>query len=186
MAFYLTLINKEHPLAADFVPEDLIPCDFAFAGAISEEKRLLCRCACEAAARLFEYGKVFGHLFYGISGYRSYQRQEELYQKRCLTMGEEDTKQYLALPGTSEHQSGLALDVSCSSLHLELEPAFAETPEGRWLEKYAPMFGFIIRYPKGKEKITGYAWEPWHIRYVSKPLALFLSLTGQTLEEYYQ
>ena len=93
---------------------------------------------------------------------------------------------YIALPGESEHQSGLALDVSCPAVHLELEETFADTKEGRWLAAYAPMFGFILRYPKGKETVTGFAWEPWHIRYVSKSLALYLSLTGMTLEEYHR
>ena len=69
---------------------------------------------------------------------------------------------------------------------MELDENFAETREGRWLAAYAPMFGFILRYPRGKEHITGYAWEPWHIRYVSKSLALYLALTGLTLEEYHR
>ena len=69
---------------------------------------------------------------------------------------------------------------------MELEESFADTDEGRWLKAYAPMFGFIIRYPKGKEAVTGYAWEPWHIRYVSKSLALYLALTGLTLEDYHK
>ena len=94
--------------------------------------------------------------------------------------------QYVAKPGTSEHQTGLALDVSSPEVDYELEEIFAETPEGKWLAVYAPMFGFILRYPKGKENITGYAYEPWHIRYVGKSLSLYLSLTGMTLEEYHQ
>ena len=68
---------------------------------------------------------------------------------------------------------------------MHLEDNFSQTKEGQWLSANAPLFGFIIRYPKGKEKITGYAWEPWHIRYVTKSLALYLTLTGLTLDEYY-
>ena len=93
---------------------------------------------------------------------------------------------YVAKPGTSEHQTGLALDISSPGGGYELEEVFGETAEGKWLAVYAPMFGFVVRYPKGKEKITGYAYEPWHIRYVGKSLSLYLALTGLTLDEYHQ
>ena len=92
---------------------------------------------------------------------------------------------YVALPGTSEHQSGLALDVSCPAVNHELITEFAETPEGKWLVRNASLYGFIIRYPANKESVTGIPWEPWHIRYVTRPLASCLALTGLTLEEYY-
>ena len=89
------------------------------------------------------------------------------------------------MPGCSEHQTGLALDVSCPAVSLNLSQAFAETVEGRWLARHAPLYGFIIRYPKGKEHLTKIPAEPWHIRYVTRSLALCLTLTGQVLEEYY-
>ena len=85
----------------------------------------------------------------------------------------------------SEHQSGLALDVSCPAVNHELITEFAETPEGKWLVRNASLYGFIIRYPANKESVTGIPWEPWHIRYVTRPLASCLALTGLTLEEYY-
>lgn len=183
---YCRLINREFTLSETYVPEDLVPCDFPFAASEHAEKRLLCRAAAEAAKHLLKYGKSFGCYLYGISGYRSYDRQREIYEQRLREAGPEYTCQYIARPGESEHQSGLALDLSCPAVHLELEEAFASTGEGRWLSAYAPMFGFILRYPRGKESITGYAWEPWHIRYVGKSLALYLSLTGMTLEEYHR
>ena len=180
------LINREHPLPKDYVPDNLVPCDFPFAASENAEKRLLCHVSARAAKQLIEYGKSFGCHLYGISGYRSYERQREIYEKRLQEAGLDYTDRYIARPGESEHQSGLALDLSCPAVHLELEDAFAETKEGRWLAAYAPMFGFILRYPKGKEELTGFAWEPWHIRYVGKSLALYLSLTGMTLEEYHR
>ena len=186
MEYFSRLINREYPLPADYVPDHLIPCDFPFAAAEGAEKRLLCRTAAESAKRLLEYNKSFGCHLYGISGYRSYERQKEIYEQRLARSGPAQAGRYIALPGESEHQSGLALDVSCPAVHLELEETFADTKEGRWLAAYAPMFGFILRYPKGKETVTGFAWEPWHIRYVSKSLALYLSLTGMTLEEYHR
>ena len=92
----------------------------------------------------------------------------------------------MTVPGASEHQTGLALDVSCQAVDYQLDERFGETREGRWLKRCAPLYGFILRYPKGKEHITGYGWEPWHIRYVTRSLALYLTLTGLTLEEYYE
>lgn len=186
MDFYCRLINRDYPLAEDFIPDDLVPCDFPFAAQEHAEKRLLWGPAAKAAGRLLEYAKSFGCCLYGISGYRSYQRQQAIYQQRLREAGPSYTDRYIARPGESEHQSGLALDLSCPSIQLRLDESFADTKEGRWLSAYAPMFGFILRYPRGKEDITGFAWEPWHIRYVSKSLALYLSLTGMTLEEYHQ
>lgn len=186
MESYCRLINREHPLPPEYVPEDLMSCDFPFAARECAEKRQLRRPAALAAKQLLEYGKSFGCRLYGISGYRSYNRQQEIYQKSLEEKGPAHAAQYIARPGESEHQSGLALDLSCPAVHLELEEAFADTKEGRWLAAYAPMFGFILRYPRGKENVTGFSWEPWHIRYVSKSLALYLSLTGMTLEEYHR
>ena len=116
---------------------------------------------------------------YGISGYRSYERQSSLYLKKG-----NPADLYLAPPGCSEHQTGLALDVPARQQIFELEEKFSSTPEGIFLEKHAPFYGFILRYPKGKEKVTGYAWEPWHLRYVGRSLALCLSFMRLTLEEY--
>lgn len=186
MSDFTLLVNRTHPLCPSFIPEELCICHFPFCADLNEEKRLLCLSAAAAAGRLFDYGKSFGHHLYGISGYRSYQTQEKLYQKRVSISSETEADRYVARPGCSEHQTGLALDVSAPSSDLALEESFAETPEGKWLGIYAPMFGFIIRYPKGKEAVTGYAYEPWHIRYVGKSLSLYLALTGLTLEEYYR
>lgn len=178
------IVNREHPLAADYIPKELVVCRFSFRAEMTDEKRMLCRTAADAAGRLFEYGKSFGHHLAGISGYRSYQRQQEIYLMRLGRDSRERVEQYVARPGTSEHQTGLALDVSSETVNFELEESFGETPEGKWLFTYAPMFGFILRYPKGKEAVTGYRYEPWHLRYVGKELSLYLSLTGMTLEEY--
>lgn len=185
MQNYTCLVNRQHPLDATYIPCDLVVCEFLFCAERHEEKRLLCETAAEAAGRLLEYGKSFGHLLYGVSGYRSFERQNQIYQQRLQESPAEEVNQYVARPGTSEHQTGLALDVSSPGMNYELEEEFGETPEGKWLAVYAPMFGFILRYPEGKEKITGYAYEPWHIRYVGKSLSLYLALTGLTLEEYY-
>lgn len=173
---YTILVNRENPLPAAFVPRRLVSAPFPFDAPPHAEKRLMEASACEAAAEMFADCAAEGLHLYGVSAYRSRARQEELY--RACRDGT------VAPPGTSEHQTGLALDVSCPSLGLQLTEDFAGTPEGKWLKRCAPLYGFILRYPPEKEKITGYPWEPWHIRYVTRALSLYLSLTGLSLEEY--
>lgn len=171
------LVNSSYPLPADYIPPDLTEPDIPFDAPAGHPKRLLSAPAAFAAGQLFAAAKKERLFLCGISGYRSYQRQKELY----LQKGQSP---WVAPAGTSEHQTGLALDVSCIHADLDLTESFACTPEGLWLLRNAPLYGFIIRYPKGKEAITGYPWEPWHIRYVTRSLALYLSLTGMTLDEY--
>lgn len=172
---YIRLINKKHPLPSGFIPANLIDAGIPFDALPGDEKRLLESKAAQAAFSLFHAARQDGLNLYGISGYRSYFRQKQLFTGNP----------YVAAPGTSEHQSGLALDLSCPCINMELSEEFAETPEGIWLARNASLYGFILRYPKNKEHITGFPYEPWHIRYVTKPLASCLSLTGMTLEEYH-
>lgn len=173
--FYTRLINREHPLPEAFVPEHLIDIGLPFEAAPGDPKRLLeCQTA-RAASQLFHACHRCGLNLWAVSGYRSFRRQQELFTG----------SPFVAEPGTSEHQSGLALDVSCPSIHMELSEKFSETGEGRWLKKNAPLYGFILRYPKNREEITGVPYEPWHIRYVTKSLASWLTITNLTLEEYH-
>lgn len=185
MFSYEMLVNCENRLPEDFVPPSLAAPDIAFAAEPSDEKRFLEVRAARHAKRLFDAAKAEGIFLYGISGYRSYERQEILYQKACCKSSAASSLCETAMPGCSEHQTGLALDVSCPAVSLNLSQAFSETAEGRWLARHAPLYGFIIRYPKGKEHLTKIPAEPWHIRYVTRSLALCLTLTGQVLEEYY-
>ena len=173
--FYIRLINREHPLPETFVPEHLIDIGLPFEAAPGDPKRLLECQAARAASQLFHACHRCGLNLWAVSGYRSFRRQQELFTG----------SPFVAKPGTSEHQSGLALDVSCPSIHMELSEKFSETGEGRWLKKNAPLYGFILRYPKHREEITGVPYEPWHIRYVTKPLASWLTITNLTLEEYH-
>lgn len=179
MCNIMILVNREHPLDPDYIPPELQEADFPFLAGSGDPKRLLCRPAALAGKELFDRCRMEGLSLYGISGYRSYECQSSL----CLKKGN-PADLYLAPPGCSEHQTGLALDVSCPAANFELEEKFSSTPEGIFLEKHAPFYGFILRYPKGKEKVTGYAWEPWHLRYVGRSLALCLSFMRLTLEEY--
>lgn len=175
---YEILVNKNCRLGADFVPDNLSCPDILFDAPADSPKRMLEFQAARAAERLFADARNAGFALCGISGYRPYSRQKKLYEAA-------PDVRYVAPPGASEHQTGLALDVSCAAADFELTEKFASTDEGRWLSRNAHLHGFILRYPKEKEKITGYAWEPWHIRYVTKSLALYLAITGLTLEEYH-
>ena len=183
---YATLVNKQHLLSSDYKPEDLIPVEIPFDAPTSDPKRLLRRNAALAAQCLFNRSAACGLELWGISGYRSFERQQEIYRNSIKKKGIEHTSQFIAPPGSSEHQTGLALDVSCPQIDFDLVDSFEDTKEGIWLKHHAALYGFILRYPKGKEDITGFAYEPWHIRYVTKSLSLYLSLTGLTLEEYWK
>lgn len=113
-----------------------------------------------------------------LSGYRSYDTQKGLYERYVSTYGQEEADTFSARPGTSEHQTGLAMDVGW------IDDAYADTPSGKWLAANCYKFGFIIRYPKNKESITGYKYEPWHIRYLGKDIAKDVYDSGLCLEEY--
>lgn len=112
------------------------------------------------------------------SGFRSYDYQEKVYNEYVKEYGEDKTNTFSAKPGHSEHQSGLAIDIC------EDSDKFIGTKEDVWLQENAYKFGFVVRYPKGKESITGYKYEPWHLRYVGKKHAKRIYDKKLTLEEY--
>lgn len=134
--------------------------------------------AYQALLQLQQAAQWAGYSMPLMSGYRSFETQEELYNDYVTVDGVEKANTYSAWPGHSEHQTGLAFDVGWVDLQ------FADTPAGRWLANHAHEYGFIIRYPKGKEAITGYQFEPWHIRYLGVELASKVHKSGLCLEEY--
>lgn len=113
------------------------------------------------------------------SGYRSYATQKNIYNNYVSRDGKDNADTYSARPGHSEHQLGLAFDIN------SLDTSWADTAEGKWLAKNAHRFGFIIRYPKDKVAITGYMYEPWHVRYIGNALAQSVYSSGKCLEEYF-
>lgn len=113
-----------------------------------------------------------------LSGYRSYETQNRLYNNYVATYGQAEADTFSARPGTSEHQTGLAMDVGW------IDDAYGDTPSGKWLAANCYKYGFIIRYPKNKENITGYKYEPWHIRYLGTNIAKDVYDSGLCLEEY--
>lgn len=118
------------------------------------------------------------------SGYRSYQEQVDTYQYWVSVYGEEEANRQSSVPGHSEHQTGLAADIAAADGECTLDQCFADTPEGQWLALHAHEYGFIIRYPEGKEDITGYEYEPWHVRYLGVDIATEIYNQNTTLEEY--
>ena len=181
------IVNKERTLPASYEPADLVRPDVAFSSSGDREKHYLRQEAAAALEALFAAAAEDGIELVAVSGYRSFETQARIFEYNVRSNGgdEELANRWSARPGQSEHQTGLAMDVSAESVSCALEADFAEAPEGQWLAANAHRFGFVIRYPQGKEDITGYGYEPWHIRYVGETVAQQLTEAGLTLEEYF-
>lgn len=178
------LVNKTYRLPDGYRPADLVEPDVPFIFSEKSEKRLLRKEAAEALEALFAAAKADGVELAGVSGFRSHETQRWLFDHYVKTYGEAEASRFSARPGHSEHQTGLAIDVSGIDGKCAAEDCFAGTKEARWLAEHAHEYGFIIRYPEGKEAVTGYKYEPWHLRYVGKQLARTLVESGLTLDEY--
>lgn len=181
----LILVNKENRVDPDYEPDELVELDESLRA--TNRDPVTQKLTPEAAAAFEELAS--GATQEGLtikltSGYRSYAVQDKLYNHYMDTKGESWTVQYSAPAGASEHHTGLAADVSCPSISYVLAESFGETAEGIWLSENAHRYGFIMRYRKGDEEITGYAYEPWHIRYVGKEAAEVITEKGITLEEF--
>ena len=155
----ILLVNKKYHLPANYNP------------GVNRE-------AYQALQRLQADGRVAGHGLPLLSGFRSYNDQKYLFNSYVAKDGEALASTYSARPGQSEHQTGLAFDVG------QISDNFGNTAAGIWLKENCHKYGFIIRYLKGKESITGYKYEPWHIRYVGENVATEIYNQGVTLEEY--
>ena len=177
------VVNKENWLAKSYEHYDLIVPKVKFLDETLNSARLMRHEAARALEKLFWHSKRAKIELYAVSGYRSFERQREIFKKNYKRDGEIANK-YSARPGQSEHQTGLCTDVSSPSVNYQLTTKYGETPEGMWLAEHAHEYGFIIRYLKGKEDITGYQYEPWHIRYVGVEAASYIYQEQITLEEY--
>ncbi|MBE6563232.1 MAG: D-alanyl-D-alanine carboxypeptidase [Ruminococcaceae bacterium] len=131
-----------------------------------------------ALMQMFEAAKAEGVGYWIASGFRSYDRQNRIYNNYVAQDGKAAADRYSARPGHSEHQTGLAFDLNY------LTQAFGQSREGLWLAENCHKYGFIIRYPEGKEHITGYMYEPWHVRYIGVDMATAVYESGLCLEEY--
>lgn len=172
----LLLINKEHSLVPGNEAQDLIPLskygDFANRVVLLERSTVLSEEAAEAFLGMVKAAQADGvHYFMVSSGYRDDQEQNELYEKKGA--------EYAMPAGYSEHNLGLALDVGSTQGGIE------QSAEGIWLRENAWKYGFIMRYPKDKENITGIQYEPWHFRYIGLPHSAIMQEKGLVLEEYF-
>ena len=178
---YLILVNKEHMLDKTFVPDRLIDSKSNYKNGIL---------ICDKVFSMFDKMKYealnYGYKIDIMSGYRDYDYQEKIYNKLVKEKGLNYAFRYIAKPGCSEHQTGLAIDICVyrdGKCYIEHE--IADFIEIKWLHDNAHRFGFILRYPFNKEDITGYNYEPWHLRYIGN-MASYLYYNNLTLEEMYQ
>lgn len=174
---YQVLVNKTHALNENYKPDDL-------ESVVDNDQQFLRHEANDAYTQLYNDAKEKGIEIYSISAYRSYEKQTFLWQNSLKQFGIAHSCQYNAYPGRSEHQLGLAIDVS-NTLNDPLTEEVANSELGNFLENDAHKYGFVLRYPSNKTIVTNYAYEPWHIRYVGKELAKELHNAHMTLEEYY-
>ena len=168
---YIT--DRYHPLPPSYIPGDLIRSSVPFIAPISDMKRCVSKVMYEPLQQLFRACLKDGLFLMGVSAFRSYERQKEIYDDSMIRRGKTHTNSHIAFPGTSEHQTGLAIDVSCAALDYELCEEFEYTPEGIWLKKNVGKFGFVFSFTKENSQYTGYVDEPWHIRYVCKDAKYF-------------
>ena len=174
----MVLVNKNYQLNNNYVPNDLeiISTSYAY------ENKSLRKEAKEAFEQLSEDAKNLGYKIVATSAYRDYDYQKKLFEEYTNEKGEAYALECSAKPGHSEHQTGLAVDVAGSNDDYD---EFESSIEFPWLKENAHLYGFILRYPKGKEHITGFNYEPWHYRYVGKEVATIIYNENLTLEEYY-
>lgn len=181
----LILVNKNNKAPA--VPVTLVKPDVQPTREAVSENIYMRPEAAAALEDLFEAAAQDGITLYATSGYRSYSTQKAIFERKLERMDEKQANASVAKPGYSEHQTGLAMDIEGETTKgTGLTEAFGESPEGIWAAEHCAEYGFIIRYPKGKTNITGYIYEPWHLRYVGKEAAAEITELGVTFEEYIQ
>lgn len=176
---YLTLVNRSHPLTAWPRPEELAP------ACPRRDGILLLRPAARALQALMAH-LGFHDEIVPVSGYRPHAEQEALWSDSLLQNGRAFTETYVAFPGCSEHETGLAIDLGENVPGLDfIRPSFPDSGPCGAFKALAPDYGFLLRYPAGKESVTGIGHEPWHFRYVGAPWARALTDAGLTLEEFW-
>ena len=180
---WLLLVNKTHPLSKSYEPVDMVRIQHTM-GSHAESMRYMRQEAAGHFYDMMEAAKEAGYTLGIRTAYRSYEQQYNIFWNYVAQDGEEAANKYSARPGQSEHQTGLCADVTSPAVDGRLTTDFGQVAEGIWLAENAHRFGFIIRYPLGKEAITGYQYEPWHVRYVGAEAAAQIYAAEQTLEEY--
>ena len=173
---YQVLVNKYTKLDENYIP-NLVTMSSVY----SYENMQMEATAYEHFKQMVDAARNDGIKIYNISSYRSYSTQNYLYNNYVNSSGKSAADTFSARPGYSEHQTGLATDINTASS----SDHFENTKEYEWLINNSYKYGFILRYPKGKEYITGYQFEPWHYRYVGTEIAKYISENNITYEEYH-
>ncbi|MDR0442308.1 MAG: M15 family metallopeptidase [Treponema sp.] len=175
--FLRILVDKEHSLAEDYEPEDLV--ELKDSSYRTGRQGLSLRSAAAVALdEMAEAAKAEGITLTASSTYRSYNTQTEIYERVVRAMGREAADRESARPGHSQHQLGLTVDFG------SITDAFAKTREGIWIAANASRFGWSLSYPDGYEEVTGYRWESWHYRYVGRELAEFIDNYFDGIQQY--
>ncbi len=177
----LLLVNKTHPLSADYKADDMVKVTRIVTGIGSDETHQMRALAAEHLNEMFDAAKADGYDIRLRTGYRSYSYQKSLFDSYANNHGKEAANRYSALPGESEHQTGWCCDVGMEGVSLS---GFTGTKAAQWIVDHAHEYGFILRYPEEKEDVTGYIYESWHIRYVGIEAAAEIHEQGITLEEF--
>ena len=179
------VVSKTRPLPEqDYLPAGIVvPSSIAVNTQKSKEEQSVRSDIVEPLTQMLIAAKAASHDLFLASGYRSYALQETYYTNYVRTSGQEEADKFSAKPGYSEHQTGLSFDLSLANRQYYLEVCFGESPAGKWVADNAHTYGFIVRYPSDKTAITGYQYEPWHLRYVGTDLAAALRTSGKTLDE---
>lgn len=160
----LFLVNRDYVLSSDYQPDDLVKPDVR----CTYSNTTMRKEAAEALEQMFAAAKAeAGYTLIAVSGFRSYGQQSSIFERKVKNVGREKALLLVAPPGASEHQLGLAMDLGTPQ-NQKLNEAFGDTQAGEWVKNNAHRFGFIIRYKDEWTAITGYADEPWHVRYVGK------------------
>ena len=175
----LKIVNKTHLLDQTYVPSDLV-----IPSVSQNHTQYLRKDAASALEKMFAAADQAGIHLYLISGYRSYTEQTSLYYTYLNRNGKDYVNSIDCIPGASEHQLGLSVDVGTADQSCELQNCFETTSEYQWLVKHAPEYGYIFRYPEGKQDVTGIVFSPWAIRYIGED-AVKVNASGKALEEYY-
>lgn len=176
---YQILVNKDNPLPRAHIPNDLINVESKYKDNILLDKK-----AYESFQKLQQAALKKNYKIDIESGYRTFDYQEKIYNKLIEEKGFSYAVTRIAEPGKSEHQTGLAIDVCVyKDGKCYIEHELEDLPETKWIHENSPKYGFILRFPEGKENITKYSYEPWHLRYVGE-LATYLYDNKLTLEEY--
>lgn len=179
------VVNKGRRLPNSYEPYNLVAPNVSLRFSAQSPEMMLRSDAAAALKELFEAAEVQGLPLILTSGYRSYTSQTTIYNRNVARDGQVATDALSARPGHSEHQTGLAADVGSKTRKCEFEKCFGSLPEGQWVSDNAYKYGFIIRYQAGRTDITGYDFEPWHLRFVGTELARQLQETGQTMEQFF-